>query len=118
MADRKTTKPTRAPGRARPVRRRTHPRPQPAPITHHPSADISTPVVTSVPEPELKTELGGGGSSGHGPLDGDGGDGRRPDPEGGDAKRLLITLGILAVGAAIMSARLLSQAGRGARRFG
>ena len=75
-------------------------------------------MVTPGPEPELKTELGGGGSSGHGPLDGDGGDGRRPDPEGGDTKRLLITLGILAVGAAIMSARLLAQGGHGLRRSG
>ncbi|HEV8670192.1 MAG TPA: hypothetical protein VGS01_05595 [Candidatus Limnocylindria bacterium] len=53
----------------------------------------------------------GGGSSGRGPGDDGGGDGRRPE-RGGDDGRLLIVLGILAVGAGVMSARLLAKAGR------
>jgi len=59
---------------------------------------------------ELEPQPGGGGSSGRGPLDDDG-DGRRPDRDG-DARNLLIALGLIAVGATVMSARLLAKAGR------
>jgi hypothetical protein len=54
---------------------------------------------------------GGGGSSGRGPVD-DGGGGRRPDRDGDDARRLLIALGLIAVGAAVMGTRLFARAGR------
>ena len=57
---------------------------------------------------------GGGGASGHGRGDDDGG-GRRPDRDGEDARRLLIALGIIAVGAGVMGARLLAKGGRAAR---
>lgn len=63
---------------------------------------------TEQPEPQME---GGGGSSGRGPGDDDGG-GRRPDRDGEDARRLLIALGILAVGAGVMGARMLAKAGR------
>lgn len=53
---------------------------------------------------------GGGGSSGRGPGDDDGG--RRPDRDGNDALRLLIALGIVALGAGVMSARRLAKGGR------
>ena len=61
--------------------------------------------------PAPVTSKGGGGTWGHGPLDGDGG-GRRPDRGGNDAGRMLIVLGIIAVGAGLMSVRLLSRAGQ------
>ena len=55
--------------------------------------------------------MDGGNGSGRGPVDDDGR--RRPErPDGNDATRLLIALGILALGAGVMSARLLSQSGR------
>jgi len=58
----------------------------------------------------------GGGSSGRG-TGGDDGDGdrRRPERGGDDARRLLIALGILAVGAGVMSVRLFAKAGRSPR---
>jgi len=53
----------------------------------------------------------GGGGAGHGPIDDDGR--RRPErPDGNGATRLLIALGIIALGAGVMSARLLASAGR------
>ena len=57
-----------------------------------------------------KTEMqGGGGAFGGGPGDDDDGH-RKPDRDGDDAaRRLLIALGILALGAGVMSARLLSR---------
>ncbi len=58
----------------------------------------------------------GGNGSGRGPVDDDG-RGRRPErPDGNDSGRLLIALGIIALGAGVMSARLLSQSG-GRRGF-
>jgi hypothetical protein len=64
--------------------------------------------VTEDAEPHVE---GGGGSSGRGPGDDGGGD-KRPERGGGDAKRLLIALGIVAVGAGVMGARLVAKAGR------
>jgi hypothetical protein len=52
---------------------------------------------------------GGGGSSGRGPDD-DGG--RKPDRDGNDAVRFLIAIGIIALGAGVMGARLAAKAGR------
>jgi hypothetical protein len=60
---------------------------------------------------QAEPRIGGGGSSGRGPVDDDGG-GRKPDRDGDDALRLLIALGIIVVGAGVMSARLLARAGR------
>ncbi|TMC52218.1 MAG: hypothetical protein E6J19_15855 [Chloroflexi bacterium] len=55
---------------------------------------------------------GGGGASGRGPIDDDD-RGRRPDGDGDSARPLLlIALGILAMGASIMSARMLANARR------
>jgi hypothetical protein len=116
--DRKTTTPARAPGRVRAPRRRTHARPKTAPAVHHSSEDATPHGVPPLDEVDVKTELGGGGSSGRGPLDGDGGGGRRPDRDGDDSKPLLIALGILAVGAGVLSVRLLANAGRRTRRAG
>lgn len=60
--------------------------------------------------PEPRTE-GGGGSSGRGPVDDDDRGGRKPErPD--DQRALIVVLGILAVGAGVMSARLLASAGR------
>ena len=56
----------------------------------------------------------GGGAWGRGPLDGDG-SGRRPDRGGNDAGRMLIVLGIIAVGAGVLSVRLLSRSGQRGR---
>lgn len=67
------------------------------------------PAAHAIERPAPQTE-GGGGSFGRGPVDDDGGR-RRPDRGGDDARRLLIALGILAVGAGVMSARLLAKAG-------
>lgn len=54
----------------------------------------------------------GGSGSGRGPGDDDDGRRRPERPDDNNAGRLLIALGIIAVGAGVMSARLLSQAGR------
>jgi hypothetical protein len=59
---------------------------------------------------EAHTE-GGGGSSGRGPIDDDGG-GRRPDRDGDDSRLLLIALGIIALGASVISARRMAKTGR------
>jgi hypothetical protein len=58
---------------------------------------------------EAKPLTGGGGASGNGPIDDDD-RGRRPDGDGDSARSLLIiVLGILAMGAGVMSARLLTK---------
>jgi hypothetical protein len=55
---------------------------------------------------------GGGGASGGGPIDDDD-RGRRPDGDGDDARQLLlVAIGILAMGAGVISARLLANARR------
>ena len=59
-----------------------------------------------------KIAEGDGGAFGRGPIDDDGG-GRRPDRGGNDSGRLLVALGIIALGAGVMSARLLSRQRRG-----
>ena len=59
-----------------------------------------------------KTSEGDGGAFGRGPIDGDG-CGRRPDRGGNDSSLLLIVLGMVAVGAGVVSARLLSKQRRG-----
>lgn len=53
---------------------------------------------------------GGGGSFGGGPVDDDGG--RKPERPHGDAKKLLVVLGILALGAGAISVRLLATTQR------
>jgi hypothetical protein len=56
-------------------------------------------------------QASGGGDSGRGPFDGDGG-GHKPErPDNGRA-RLLIAVGIIAVGAGVMAARLLAKPSR------
>ena len=61
--------------------------------------------------PEITTQTGGGGVSGHGRDDDDGR--WRREPEGGDDRGLLlIALGILSVGAAVLTARLLTVRGQ------
>jgi hypothetical protein len=104
-----TTKPARSPARGRPGRRRRHERPDPP---HGPRriADEITPADVIAANEHLEPQTGGGGSSGRGPVDDDGG-GRKPDRDG-DARNLLIALGLIAVGATVMSARLLAKAGR------
>jgi hypothetical protein len=69
--------------------------------------ELSDARAAAQPEPQLQ----GGGTGGRGPG-GDDESHRRPDRNDGEGKRLLIALGILAVGAGVMSARLLSKAGR------
>ena len=54
---------------------------------------------------------GGGGSSGRGPFDDDDG-GQRPERPNDGRTKLLIALGILAVGAGVMTARVLAQSPR------
>ena len=59
----------------------------------------------------IEPQMEGGGGSGHGPIDDDGR--RRPErPDGNDATRFLIALGLIALGTAVMSARVLTRAGR------
>lgn len=105
-----TTKPKRLPGRARPARRRRHARRELPHVAHRIADDASAHTVVETEQVEARTK-GGGGSSGRGPVDDDDG-GRRPDRDGDDARRLLIALGLIAVGATVMSARLLARAGR------
>jgi hypothetical protein len=105
-----TTKPARSPARVRPPRRRRHERPE---LPHGPRriADEITPANVIPATEQLEPQTGGGGSSGRGPVDEDGG-GRKPDRDGDDARNLLIAIGLIAVGATVMSARLLAKAGR------
>ena len=96
MDKRTVTRPTHAPRHARP--RRVHPHPR----------------TKADPEPQI---AGGGGSSGRGPFDDDDG-GRKPERPNDGRTRLLIALGILAVGAGVMTARLLAKDPRGGGRRG
>jgi len=108
MDEHTKTKPARSPARVRPARRRRHERPEPPHGPRRIIDDVTPPAAPAAEE--LEPQPGGGGSSGRGPLDDDG-DGRRPDRDG-DARNLLIALGLIAVGATVMSARLLAKAGR------
>ena len=89
MDKRTVTRPTHAPRHAGP--RRVHPPRQPR-----------TP---AEPSPQV---AGGGGSSGRGPFDDDDG-GRKPERPNDGRTKLLIALGILAMGAGVMTARLLAD---------
>ena len=60
--------------------------------------------------------MGGGGASGRGPRDDDDG-GRKPDRDGNDVLRLIIALGIVVVGAGVMSARRVAKGGRAPHIF-
>jgi hypothetical protein len=102
----RTMKPARSPGRPR---RRIR-RPAAPPHIARRSDDVAARQSAHVID-RPETLMEGGNGSGRGPVD----DGRRRRPErpdGNDAGRLLIALGIVALGAGVMSARLLSQAGR------
>jgi hypothetical protein len=97
--------PRRAPGRRH---RRTATRPPH--IARHPAREREN----APGETAAVTESGGSGSSGRGTFDDDD-DGKRRRRDGGDGDRrpLLMALAILAIGAGVMSARLLSRsAGR------
>jgi hypothetical protein len=110
MDEHTTIKPTRSPGRARPARRRRHKPPEPH-VPRHTAEDTSARTLgPAIERVEARTE-GGGGSSGRGPVDDDGG-GRRPDRDGDDSRLLLIALGIIALGASVISARRFAKAGR------
>jgi hypothetical protein len=93
--------PRRAPGRRH---RRSGTRPPH--LGHHPT-HVREPASG---EPAAVTESGGSGSSGRGTFDDDD-DGKRRRRDGGDGDRrpLLMALTILAIGAGVMSARLLSR---------
>lgn len=88
MDKRTVTRPTHAPRHAGP--RRVHPPRQ---------------LSTKTSEPQV---AGGGGSSGRGPFDDDHG-GRKPERPNDGRTKLLIALGILAMGAGVMTARLLAD---------
>jgi len=97
----KTTKtPRRAPARRRRTAR-----------TPRPPAHRETPHdrVTKVPS-EPVAESGGSGFSGRGPIDDDD-HGRKPERPDDENRPLLIALALLAVGAGVMSLRLLARAG-------
>jgi hypothetical protein len=89
----------RAPGDGRHVARRREDDPTPR---HHPPAP----------------KTGGGGASGFGPIDDDG-FGKRPDRGGDDDARsfFLIALGILAMGAGVLSARMIADQRRKRNAF-
>jgi len=58
---------------------------------------------------EPKPLTGGGGASGFGPIDDDGGD-KRPDRDGDNSRPfLLVVLGILVMGAGVLTARVLAE---------
>jgi hypothetical protein len=97
----KTTKtPRRAPAR----RRRTARTPRP-PAHREAVHDRSA----KVPEVPI-AKSGGSGSSGRGPIDDDD-HGRKPERPDDENRPLLIALALLAVGAGVMSVRLLSRVG-------
>ena len=100
-----------APTRSRPGRHRRREQRRPHHLAHRYADDAEQRGVELVDAPAPKTSEGDGGASGRGPIGGDGG-GRRPDRGGNDASRLLIVLGIIAVGAGVISARLLAKAGQ------
>ena len=106
MDEQTTIKPAR-PGRVHPGRRRRHERPEPPHGPRRVADEIAPANVVPATE-RLEPQTGGGGSSGRGPVEDDGG-GRRPDRDGDDARNLLIALGLIAVGATVMSARLLAN---------
>ena len=97
VMDERTRTPKRAPARRR--KRETS--------EHHPArrAEERHPLPVEQPAPQTQ---GGGGSFGGGPVDDDDG-GRKPERPNDDSKRLLVVLGILAIGAGVLSARLLSK---------
>lgn len=102
--DERTPVPKRAPARRRkrePVERRAAHRGD----GRHPR---------TIEEVEPRTESGGG-SFGGGPVDANDGH-RRPERPDDDSKKLLVVLGILALGAGVLSARLLATAQRGQGR--
>ena len=109
MSEHRTTKPARLPPPARPGRHRRHARPGLPHVAHRIGDDTARKFTPATGQPETHTE-GGGGSSGRGPVD-DGG-GRQPDRDGDAARDLLIALGLIVVGASVLSARLLTKAGR------
>jgi len=108
MTSELTHRPGRTPSR-RPIRRRTHDapaHPRPAPKRADEQREETQ---------DVATKTGGGGVSGHGPIDDDG-DRWRREPEGdNDRGLLLIVLGVLSFGAAVLTARLLSQRGTASR---
>ena len=58
--------------------------------------------------PHRAPRTGSGGASGHGPIDNDD-HGRRPERPNGNRGPLLVALGIVAVGAGVIAARVISQ---------
>ena len=107
-----TVKPARTPERARPGRHRRRERTEPRQLGHRIAHD-TTPTDLRATERSETQMQGGGGSSGGGGGDDD--DGRKPDRDGNDAVRFLIALGIIAVGAGVVGARLVARAGRAPR---
>ena len=108
MEERTKVRPKRTPARPRPVRRR-----KATTERSHPAAPRrEEKLETTVEELAPKTQ-GGGGSSGRGPVDDDDDKGRRRDDGGRDENRgpLLIALGIISLGAAVLAARALSMSG-------
>jgi hypothetical protein len=97
----KTTKtPRRAPAR----RRRTTRAPRPP--AHREAPHDRSAALPDVPI----AKSGGSGSSGRGPIDDDD-HGRKPERPDDENRPLLIALALLAVGAGVMSLRLLARAG-------
>ncbi|HUQ42670.1 MAG TPA: hypothetical protein VM052_09225 [Candidatus Limnocylindrales bacterium] len=109
-----TIRPARVPG-AHPARRRRRMLPRLPHSAHRPSTDaLIHDDDRATQEPTLSMEGGGGRSFDRG--DDDNG-GRKPDRNNdNDAKRLLIALGLLVLGAGVMSARRLGKAGSPLRR--
>jgi hypothetical protein len=70
--------------------------------------DISASRAARSTDEQVALQMDSGGSSGRGPRDDDGGR-RRPERGDGDSKRLLVALGIVALGLGVVSARLLSR---------
>ncbi len=91
---------TTAPERARPRRRRR------GPIDHHAARRAHERQPQPVEEIAPQAQ-GGDGSFGGGPVD-DGDGHRKPERPNNDSKKLLVVLGLLALGAGVMSARLLT----------
>ena len=96
----KTKTPRRAPAR----RRRTARAPRPPAHREAPHDRAA-----KVPEAPI-AKSGGSGVSGRGPIDDDD-HGRKPERPDDENRPLLIALALLAVGAGVMSLRLLARAG-------